>query len=115
MQFAHGDVYVGEWKESMQHGVGTPWASLRHRYSALRIHFVRARGAGQYTYVSGEVEIGKYKQNADSGTSVRWSADGARAWELKDGNLVREIDVGRARKIAKAVGLPPPGSVQSHE
>ena len=87
-----------------------PGRALRHRYSALRIHSVRARGAGQYTYVSGEVEIGKYKQNADSGTSVRWSADGARAWELKDGHLVREIDIERARRIAKAVGLPPPSA-----
>ena len=42
------------------------------------------------------------------GQAVRWSADRTEAWELQDGEEVRDIPLDEASKIAERIGLPPP-------
>ena len=42
------------------------------------------------------------------GQAVRWSADRTEAWELQDGEEVRDIPLDEAAKIAERIGLPPP-------
>ena len=46
--------------------------------------------------------------DARVGQGVCWSADRTEAWELQDGEEVRDIPLDEASKIAERIGLPPP-------
>ena len=71
--------------------------------SALLLLFV-----GTFRYASGNVEVGRYKADADVGEAAKWSADRQAAWRLQDGKVVEQISLEEAREIAARVGEPVP-------
>ena len=85
-RFVDGNVYEGEFKAGKQEGRAT------------------------FRYADARAEVGRYVAGADAGEGCGWSADGTQAWRLRDGEMVEEISLATAAKIAAAVGLPVPAA-----
>ena len=71
-------------------------------------------GRSKHRFANGEVTVCFYKADEPVGEGVKWSADGQTAWRLRDGDevhdgqVVEEISLEEARRIAEAVGVPEP-------
>ena len=65
-------------------------------------------GSLQIMLANGEAEISRFETGQPVGQGVRWSADRAQAWELKDGTPGRSISLEEAAHIAARIGLPVP-------
>ena len=50
------------------------------------------------------LQVGRYDCGVDVGAAVRWSADRRQAWRLWDGQLIEEVSLDMADRIARAIG-----------
>jgi len=64
-------------------------------------------------YSSGRADVTFYEKDADNSEGARWSADRQLAWRLQGGELVEEIDLEEAAKIAERLGEPVPPQVSA--
>ena len=130
--FSYGDVYEGEFKAGKKEGRGTYNATDGGAYEGEykadlmdgrgRYRFVdgnvyegefkagKQEGRATFRYADARAEVGRYVAGADAGEGCGWSADGTQAWRLRDGEMVEEISLATAAKIAAAVGLPVPAA-----
>ena len=101
---AQGDVYVGAFSRGVYDGRG------RHADDRGNVYEGEFRsgafgGVGTYTHADGRAECNRYREGREVGEGVRWSANRARAWRLRDGLLETEVDLAAAAAIASALGL----------
>ena len=110
MVFASGDVYEGQWRAGRQEGQGTYDFADGNRYEGQYVAG-KKEGKGTYHFASGTVDVVCFKGDAPVGEAAKWSADRATAWRLQDGQVVEEVSLEEAARIAERVGLPvPPGA-----
>ena len=65
-------------------------------------------GAGTMFYASGRADVLRFEKDADEGEGARWSVDRQMAWRLLKGDVVEEIALEEASKIAERLGAPVP-------
>ena len=108
---AQGDVYVGTFSEGAYDGDGRYADDVGNVYvGAFRAGVFH--GAGTYIHADGRAECNRYDNSREVGEGVRWSANRARAWRLRDGVAASEVDLATASTIASTLGLRMPrGSV----
>ena len=104
---ADGDVYEGEWKAGEKEGRGI------FRFASGNVYegewkAGEKEGQGTYLYASGNIEVGFFKANTDVGEGVQWTADGRRARQLQDGEVVKTISLEEAERRVERLGLPMP-------
>ena len=81
---ANGDKYVGEWRDSKQHGQGTYTYPDGENYVG-EYKDGNSHGQGTYTYASGSKYVGEYKDDKRNGQGTYTWADGEKyVGEWKD-------------------------------
>ena len=101
--FADGARYEGQYKAGKKEGRGVYQFSDGSTYEG-EYRNGRMDGFGAYQYSDGKTEVGRYDCGIDVGAAVRWSADRKQAWRLWDGQLIEEISLDMADRIARAIG-----------
>ncbi len=82
MKIENGDVFEGDWNCHAKKGIGA------------------------YHYNDGEVDISLYENDKRIGTSLRWSSDRQKVYELNDQNQVeRRIHLDEASDILSNLGI----------
>ena len=104
---AEGDVYVGGFSRGVYEGHG------RHADDRGNVYEGEFRagafdGVGTFTHADGRTECNRYAGGREVGEGVRWSANRARAWRLRDGLADSEVDIAAAAAIASELGLGVP-------
>ena len=72
---------------------------------------VHARCAAPARYASGRADVVSFDKDVDESEGARWSVDRTMAWELLRGELVGEISLEQAAKIAERLGEPVPPQI----
>jgi hypothetical protein len=101
--FADGARYEGQYKAGKKEGRGVYQFADGSTYEG-EYRNGRMDGFGAYQYSDGKTEVGRYDCGIDVGAAVRWSADRRQAWRLWDGQLIEEISLDMADRIARAIG-----------
>lgn len=101
---AQGDVYVGEFSRGAYEGHGRHADDLGNVYEG-GFHAGAFSGVGTYTHADGRTECNRYSKGHEVGEGVRYSANRARAWRLRDGMIESKVDIAAAAEIASALGL----------
>ena len=101
--FADGARYEGQYKGGKKEGRGVYQFADGSTYEG-EYRNGRMDGFGAYQYSDGKTEVGRYDCGIDVGAAVRWSADRRQAWRLWDGQLIEEISLDMADRIARAIG-----------
>jgi len=104
---AEGDVYVGSFSRGAYEGHGR-YADDRGNVYEGDFRAGAFGGIGTYTHADGRTECNRYLDGQEVGEGVRWSANRARAWRLRDGVLESQVDVTVAAAIASALGVHVP-------
>ena len=104
---AQGDVYVGGFSRGVYEGHGRHADDRGNVYDG---EFLAGAfgGVGTYTHADGRAECNRYVDGREVGEGVRWSANRARAWRLRDGLADSEVDAAAAAAIASDLGLSVP-------
>jgi len=107
---AQNDVYVGSFTDDMFHGDGCYTDSAGNVYSGQFRQGV-FHGLGVYMYSDGRVELGEYAAGQNVGDVFRWSTARNQAWQLRDGQVLREVSLNEAERFASSLGLQVPESI----
>ena len=83
-RMADGDAYEGQWKANKKDGTGT------------------------YHYASGRADVTRHEADANVGEGARWSAERDMAWRLSGGDVVEEISLEEAARIAELLNVAVP-------
>lgn len=101
-QSAAGSLFVGEWANDAYHGLGTYFFSAGHCFEGTWASGKR-QGGGVQHYKGGAIELSCYHEGRPSDLGVRWSGDRTKAWRLRDGSPVEEIDLREAATLARGL------------
>ncbi|KAL7464894.1 hypothetical protein ACHAXS_005220 [Conticribra weissflogii] len=103
--FYGANVYMGHWKNNMRHGHGVMKIENGDVFEGdWNCH--AKKGIGAYHYNDGEVDISLYENDKRIGTSLRWSSDRQKVYELNDQNQVeRRIHLDEASDILSNLGI----------
>ena len=104
---AEGDVYVGTFSRGAYEGNGKHADDRGNVYEG-EFRAGSFNGVGTYTHADGRAECNRYHGGCEVDEGVRWSANRARAWRLRHGQLESEIDITAAADICSALGLRVP-------
>lgn len=99
---AAGSLFVGQWENDIYHGSGTYFFSTGHCFEGAWVNG-RRQGRGVQHYKSGAIELGGYHEGRPSDLGVRWSGDRLKAWRLRDGSPVEEVDLREASTLARGL------------
>ena len=75
------------------------------------------QGPGTMWYASGRADVVSFEKDCDDSEGARWSIDRQTAWRLHRGEVIEEISIEEATKIAERLGEPVPAQLlpgQSH-
>ena len=73
----YGDVYVGEWKDSLRHGQGTYTYANGDKYVGA-YKDGKQNGQGTFTFADGDKYVGEFKDSLFHGQGTYTFADGER-------------------------------------
>ena len=112
-RFSHGDIYEGDWKDGKMHGKGKYKMADGDLYEGTWEGGLK-QGPGTVWYASGRADVVSYEKDCDESEGARWSVDRLNAWRLHRGDIVDEIPLEEAARIAERLGEPvPPPSLEA--
>jgi hypothetical protein len=104
---ARGEHYQGSFKDDQFHGFGR-YEDVEGSVFVGAFQNGMMHGVGTYVYHDGRADVCEYKSGSDVGEGVRFAPDRTQAWRLKDGEVVGEISMDEAARVASSLGLVTP-------
>jgi len=112
LKFKDGDLYEGGFKDGKMHGKGRYKLADGDVYEGTWVSGAK-HGPGTYWYASGRADVVSFNRDADESEGARWAVDRSTAWRLDRGEVVEEITIEEAAKIAERLGEPVPPQISA--
>jgi len=106
-KFSDGAVYDGMWKAGKMDGFGIYRMADGDAYEG-QWKANKKDGTGTYHYASGRADVTRHEADANVGEGARWSAERDMAWRLSGGDVVEEISLEEAARIAELLNVAVP-------